>query len=158
MWPETYRPMFKNQLSRVALAIFFGLCSDVVAGQLVTRPCEFNGVCKLVNPIEFPDDWGSGGIKFVDKDGRELVFSYFEQKVYFKSGEGTKIESQPGTSEEQCLLKVLKESFAAVYDPKLDKKPSDADKPAWQPYLDQLAIKHFIRVLERRCASKPAGG
>jgi hypothetical protein len=118
---------------------------------MVTQPCDLKGICKLINPVEFADDWGSGGIRFVDSKGSELVFSYFNGKVYFKTGEQTKIESQPGSSGEQCLLKILKESFAAVYDPAFDKDPgAESSKRYWE----QRTVKHFIRVLERRCATK----
>jgi hypothetical protein len=145
-------------VNRTAFFLVALLWSEGIAAPLVTQPCDLKGTCKLVDPSLLVDYYGSGKVKLVDSSGRELVFLFFDDKVYFKSGEGTKIESQRGSREEQCLLKTLKESFAAVYDPAFDKLDPAFDKDTGgagaKRYQEQRAVKHFILVLERRCAAK----
>jgi len=94
---------------------------------------------------------GSGGVTLVDEKGNELVFSYFQRKAYFVTDEKTKVPSQPGSPQEQCLLKVLKELFASIHDPAFDKDPGGTGT---EKFRRQRAVKHFIRLLEGRCATK----
>lgn len=136
---------------RVPLAtLSLMICLSGLAAPSVRSVCSLKGECELIDPVEFMDEVGSGTIKLIDENGSELVFAYFDRKVYFVIG-GDKVDSEAGSPEERCLLKVLKNSFARTYDAAFDKDPGGKGT---KRFLEQHAVKHFIRLLEQRCATK----
>jgi hypothetical protein len=139
-------------MRHVAIGLLIALVlSRGLAAATLTDPCKLKSPCKLIEPLEFLDVIGSGAVKLIDHDGSGLVFAYFEGKAYFVSGTKSKVDSTPGSPQEQCLLKILKESLAGVYNPAFDKDPGGA---ASKRFFEQHAVKHLIRVLESRCAAK----
>ena len=137
----------RNQLSAAVLTLTMICCPERVDA---ATPCDLQGKCKLIDSVEFMDEVGSGSIRLIDENNRELLFSYFNKEVHLRSGART-IKSEAGSPEERCLLKVLKKSYAATYDPAFDKDPGgDGTKR----FLEQHAVKHFMRLLEQRCATR----
>lgn len=143
--------MFWKPITLALTALSLNLCLSAIGAPLIKSACNLKGQCKLIDPMEFMDELGSGTIKLMDENGSELTFAYFHQQVYFVIGDKS-LNSEPGSPEERCVLKILKESFAKMYDPGFDKDPGGNGS---KRFHEQHAVKHFIRLLEVRCATKP---
>jgi hypothetical protein len=101
------------------------------------------------------DDYVSGRVTMVDEGGRSLIIHKIGPRLFFSQRNGKKIESKPGSPEEQHLLRIMEESFAKVFNPllKMPKLPI-RDEKELNRYFDQLGVKHIIIDLQRRCATK----
>jgi hypothetical protein len=138
--------MFQKRIGAALVAFSWVVCLPGVTAPPALGPCNLKGDCKLIDPVEFLDEVGSGSVKIVDQSGAELSFMFGARGVYLRSGEA-KIRSQAGSADEKCLLRIFKESLARTYDPKFDKDPGGSGS---KRFFEQHAVKHFIRVLERR--------
>jgi len=123
----------------------------------VLQPSDMQPPCALINIVELTDDVVSGGLIIVDRNGSKLRFSYMESGIYFGQENENKVKSNPGSSEEQILLKIFKEWYAKNDDPDLDarKKAFGPDEGVIkQRWFDLHAVRHFIVVLGYRCKTK----
>lgn len=124
-------------------------------------PSDLRGPCSIVDAKVYEDDSGSGGFILVDGNGKRLRFIYtynHGQRVYFGQPDGSKVESEPGSPEEQCLLKISKTSFTERFGPieqPVSEYYAQLEKKLPKSEFDALiAIQHFIIVLEHRCKFK----
>jgi hypothetical protein len=151
--------MLKSQLFRMALAIGLVLLNSPGAfggdKPAVTKPSDLKRPCIFVDCAILIDDCGSTYATFVDQNGNKLtVSSGYPDKngkeLRFRLQDNTVIASQPGSTEEQCLLKIMKESLEKDVDPALGKVDDQDSKRYW----NQKAVKILIKRVEYRCTTK----
>jgi len=120
-------------------------------------PSALRPPCTIVDADTLEDDWVSAYLTLVDLDGNRLGCWWGEDGIILSGRDHALIHTKPGDAEEQVLLKIVKQSFAKIYDPALDRKdyfdrhPSEAPDYHW---FTQHAIERFIRGLEYRCVHK----
>lgn len=145
--------MLKNSL--LALILLCLGSYHVVGGDnlKILEPSDLKPPCKITNAEQFASDIDFGYITLVDQNGSKLTFSCGADACYFVREDLSRFKSKPGSSEEQILLKIIKQAFEKTYDPALDKEATQAASPS-HSYWVQRAVKFFIRALETRCATK----
>jgi hypothetical protein len=123
----------------------------MASAPLATQPCDLKCPCKVIDAKLLLDYFNSTFVKLGDTNGSELYLSYTDGNVHFTSAKNTHIDSQPGSPQEQCALKTLKDLVAAIYDPARDYNTGEngAKRAA-----EQRAVLNLIHVLERRCEKK----
>ena len=114
-------------------------------------PCELQGICSLKDAVTQNTDYGSSRVTLVDQNGNIFIVAYIGPGVILKRQDGTEVKSKPGSPDEQCLLTVLKASYAAAFSPQMSEPPKDAagQKRFWTQYT----VNRLIGIFQRRCAT-----
>ena len=113
---------------------------------------ELKGTCSFTDGIEFVDDYGSGHVILVDSEGRSLKFILAGSAAYVALENGSKVKLVPGSHDEQHLLAIMRASFMKAFNPPFTEEPHDPKER--DRFWTQMAVRHFISILEYRCTTK----
>jgi len=114
-------------------------------------PCELKGICSFKDATTMNSDYVTSRVTLTDETGHIFIVAYVGPGVIFKRQDGTEIKSTPGSAEEQCLVTVLKTSYAAAFNPPLMEQPKDA--AGRKKFWTQYTVNRLIGIFQRRCAT-----
>lgn len=122
--------------------------------QKTLNPLDLRPPCKPVDIIMFADDYSSFHFTLIDATGKNLRVSFGQKGVHFGETDAG-AQSVPGSAQEQVLLKIIRDAYAQIHDPSLEKQKGYPYIPGKEKQcFDQRTMEYAIRIFERRCAKK----
>jgi hypothetical protein len=118
-------------------------------------PSDLKGQCEVVSATTMMDDYESGSMTVIDQYKKRLFFYYSSdgRTIMYGQFNTGRAESEAGGTQEQILLKILKQAVAIQFTPPPIGNPSGNGNSKFWTYR---AAGHFMRVLEYRCRQKSA--
>ena len=123
----------------------------------VLEPSDLKTPCTLTDVEVYTDEIGSGHFVLFDSNGKTLKVGYNTNGVFFFTHEDKdRIKSEPGGPEEQILLRIIKQSYKAVYGDSTDRSIYDQQGEIipTRRYWDKIGMLRFIALFEHRCKTK----